>query len=445
MAMALQIERNPAFTKALDLMENGKPFVFITGRAGTGKSTLLRTFREESSLVFPVLAPTGVAALNVGGETIHRFFRFAPGMSTKDAKRRGFSRREDPLLNKIDGLIIDEISMVRADLLDCVDAFLRAALESPAPFGGKRIIAIGDLAQLPPVLSRYEQEAFLKAYDTPYFFSAQATQTLLATSQVDFIELETVYRQTNPEFIRLLNSIRDQRPEKGDLEALNTRFGKIPDKKDHDIILTTTNDQADRINHEHLEAITKPSFTYQAISDGDFQVKDAPTDEALVLKEGARVMCIANDPGGSYVNGSLGTITDLDEATVTVDLDNDTQIVLGTHTWTLFQSKYDEQTKTLVQEKLGSFAQIPLRLAWAVTIHKSQGKTFDKLIIDLERGAFAHGQIYVALSRCRSLEGITLTKPIQPHHIHRDDSVTTFLTCLRDGTPFLLKGQTSLI
>ncbi|MBP6944957.1 AAA family ATPase [Patescibacteria group bacterium] len=443
--MSKQLDRNPIFSKALDLMENGKPFVFITGRAGTGKSTLLRTFREESSLVFPVLAPTGVAALNVGGETIHRFFRFAPGMSMKDAKRRGFSRREDPLLNKIDGFIIDEISMVRADLLDCMDVFLQAALGTPAPFGGKRIIAIGDLAQLPPVLTRHEQEAFLKAYETPYFFSARGTQTLLATSQVDFIELETVYRQTDPEFIRLLNSIRDQRPEKEDLQAINARFGKVHAKQDHDIILTTTNDQADRINQEHLSAINKPAFTYNAIMDGDFQVKDAPTDEALVLKQGARVMCIANDIGGSYVNGSLGTIKDLDELTVTVELDNETTVTLGTHAWTLFQSKYDEDTHTLVQEKLGSFAQIPLRLAWAVTIHKSQGKTFDKLIIDLERGAFAHGQIYVALSRCRSLEGITLTKPIQSHHIHADHSVGEFLTCLREQRPFLLKGQTSLI
>jgi ATP-dependent exoDNAse (exonuclease V) alpha subunit len=366
-------------------------------------------------------------------------------MSMKDAKRRGFSRREDPLLNKIDGFIIDEISMVRADLLDCVDAFLRAALDTPAPFGGKRIIAIGDLAQLPPVLTRSEQEAFLKAYETPYFFSAQATQTLLATSQVDFIELETVYRQTDPEFIRLLNSIRDQRPDKEDLQALNTRFGNIHAKQDHDIILTTTNDQADRINQEHLSAIDKPSFTYNAIMDGDFQVKDAPTDESLVLKEGARVMCIANDIGGNYVNGSLGTIKSLDELTVTVELDNETTVTLGSHAWTLFQSKYDEDTKTLVQEKLGSFAQIPLRLAWAVTIHKSQGKTFDKLIIDLERGAFAHGQIYVALSRCRSLENITLTRPIQSHHIHTDHSVGEFLTCLREQRPFLLKGQTSLI
>lgn len=443
--MSSHIERSPAFIESLHLMEQGAPFVFITGRAGTGKSTLLRTFRDETSLVFPILAPTGVAALNVGGETIHRFFRFAPGMTLKDAKRRGLARREDPLLRAIDGFIIDEISMVRADLLDCVDVFLQAALNSPAPFGGKRIIAIGDLAQLPPVLSRNEQEAFLKAYETPYFFSSHGVQTLLATSQFNFIELETIYRQTDPEFIRLLNSIRDQRPAREDLVTLNTRCQPHRPSKDHEIILTTTNDQADFINNQHLEALPSPAYTYNAITDGDFKTKDAPTDEALILKKQARVMCVANDSAGAYVNGSLGTVSNLNDISVTVDLDDGTQVVLGTHAWTLFQSKYDEETKLLVQEKLGSFEQIPLRLAWAVTIHKSQGKTFDKLVIDLERGAFAHGQVYVALSRSRTLEGITLTRPIQSHHIHVDESVTTFLKCLRDGTPFSVKGQASFL
>ncbi len=440
-----QIERTPAFTQALEIMEQGPVFVFITGRAGTGKSTLLRTFREETSLVFPVLAPTGVAALNVSGETIHRFFRFAPGMTLKDARRRGLSRREDPLFKAIDGFIIDEISMVRADLIDCIDAFLQAALDTPAPFGGKRIIAIGDLAQLPPVLSRHEQEAFKQAYETPYFFSASATQTLLATNQFSFLELETVYRQTDPEFIRLLNAVRDQRPAREDLDTLNQRWGKEQALQDHEIILTTTNDQADYINTNHLNALPHATYTYSAITNGDFQSKDAPTDEILTLKRNARVMCIANDSAGKYVNGSLGTVSDLEETSVTVDLDNGTQVTLATHTWTLFQSKYDEETKTLVQEKLGSFEQIPLRLAWAVTIHKSQGKTFDKLVIDLNRGAFAHGQVYVALSRCRTLEGITLTRPILPHHIQVDDSVTTFLTCLREGTSFPLKGQSTLV
>lgn len=443
--MMKSLERTPAFTQALELMEQGPPFVFITGRAGTGKSTLLRTFREETSLVFPVLAPTGVAALNVSGETIHRFFRFAPGMTLKDAKRRGLSRREDPLFKAIDGFIIDEISMVRADLVDCIDTFLQVVLDTPAPFGGKRIIAIGDLAQLPPVLSRHEQEAFKQAYETPYFFSARAAQTLLATNQFRFLELETVYRQTDPEFIRLLNAIRDQRPAREDLNALNQRWGKEKQSQDHEIILTTTNDQADAINTNHLNALPHQPYTYSATTNGDFQNKDAPTDEHLILKRNARVMCIANDSAGTYVNGSLGTVSDLDEVSVTVDLDNGTQVTLGTHTWTLFQSKYDEETKTLVQEKLGSFEQIPLRLAWAVTIHKSQGKTFDKLVIDLERGAFAHGQVYVALSRCRTLEGITLTRPIQPHHIQVDNSIATFLAHLRKGTSFPLKGQSHLI
>lgn len=445
--MKTRIERNEGFKQALALMESPTPFAFITGKAGTGKSTLLRTFREESSLVCPVLAPTGVAALNVGGETIHRFFRFAPGMSIKDARRRGINRRDEPLWRTIDAFIIDEISMVRADLLDCVDSFLRSALGNPDPFGGKRIIAIGDLAQLPPVVARQEQEAFSKAYETPYFFSSRAVQELLATENFRWQELETVYRQTDKSFIHLLNTIRDRTTSEADLNTLNRRVKQLSRQEEQarDIILTTTNDQADKINDSHLDSLKEPLFQYEAHVVGDFKDKDAPTDMCLRLKKGARVMCIANDSGGTYVNGSLGTVEALDAVSVTVKLDDETIITLGTHTWTLFQSRFDEDTKSLQQEKLGSFEQIPLRLAWAVTIHKSQGKTFDRLVLDLERGAFAHGQVYVALSRCRSLQGITLTKPIQPHHLHVDEAVTNFIQCLREGASFPLKGQSSFL
>ncbi len=441
------MERNEAFEQALALMESSAPFVFITGRAGTGKSTLLRTFREESSLVCPVLAPTGVAALNVSGETIHRFFRFAPGMNVKDARRRGLSRRDERLWRTIDAFIIDEISMVRADILDCMDAFLRAAIGMPEPFGGKRIIAIGDLAQLPPVVARQEREAFSKAYETPYFFSSQAIQELLTTQGFRWQELETVYRQTDQTFIDLLNTIRDRTTTKEELETLNSRVENLSrrEQRAHDIILTTTNDQANKINESHLDSLHKKLIVYEANVVGDFKDKDAPTDMRLTLKQGARVMCIANDSAGAYVNGSLGTVETLDEMFVTVRLDDDTRVTLSPHTWTLFQSRFDEDTKSLQQEKLGSFEQIPLRLAWAVTIHKSQGKTFDRLVLDLERGAFAHGQVYVALSRCRSLQGITLTQPIRLQHLHIDEVVTTFMSCLRQGIPFPTKGQSFLL
>ncbi len=445
--MSFAVERHATFTAALALMESEAPFVFITGRAGTGKSTLLRTFRLESSLVCPVLAPTGVAALNVGGETIHRFFRFAPGITVKDARKKGMARRGDPMLRAIDAFIIDEISMVRADLLDCMDACLQAALDNPAPFGGKRIITIGDLAQLPPVIKREEREDFAKAYESPYFFSSHAIQILLATNNFQFLELDTVYRQTDPEFIRLLQTIRDRSANQTDIAKLNSRhIQKVPStQEEHVIILTTTNDQADSINEQHLDTLKGKTHTYTAQTKGDFKDKDAPTDEVLSLKIGARVMCIANDSAGQYVNGSIGTIQELYETSVLIQLDEGREVLLEAFTWTLFESRFDDETQTLNQEKRGSFSQIPLRLAWAITIHKSQGKTFDKLVLDLERGTFAHGQLYVALSRCRSLEGITLRYPIQSHHLHKDDAVQFFIQCLRDGTPIPIKGQGALL
>ncbi len=445
--MKTPIERNQGFQQALTLMESSTPFVFITGRAGTGKSTLLQIFREESSLVCPVLAPTGVAALNVSGETIHRFFRFAPGITVKEARRRGLSRRDEPFWRTLDALIIDEISMVRADIMDCMDSFLRAALGASQAFGGKRIIAFGDLAQLSPVVSRLEREAFAKVYATPYFFSSRAVNELLITKKFCVQELETVYRQTDQTFIDILNAIRDRTTTPTDLARLNTRVERLSqsEARAHDIILTTTNDQADRINASHLDSLAGKPHTYQARVVGTFKDKDAPTEMRLQLKQGARVMCIANESGGTYVNGSLGTVQALDDISVTVDLDDANRITLTPHTWTLFQSHFDEETKSLQQEKLGSFEQIPLRLAWAVTIHKSQGKTFDRLVLDLERGAFAHGQVYVALSRCRSLQGITLTRPVCQDHLHIDEAVGVFMACLREGKPFLLTGQTALV
>lgn len=445
--MKEKLERTEAFEQALALMGGEAPFVFITGRAGTGKSTLLKTFRDESSLVCPILAPTGVAALNVGGETIHRFFHFAPGMNIRDARRRGLSRKDEPIWRSIDGFVIDEISMVRADLLDNMDMFLRSALGTPAPFGGKRIIAIGDLAQLPPVVARLEREAFAQAYETPYFFSSQAVQEIVRTQGFKWQELETVYRQTDQEFIRLLNAIRDRNTTNDDLQKLNARVEQLSKKEQraHDIILTTTNEQADKINESHLSSLRGEPRSYDARVVGEFKEKDAPTDTRLTLKKGARVMCIANDSAGAYVNGSLGTVAELTESGVVVDLDNDTQVVLDTHTWAVFQTRFDDESKSLLQEKIGSFEQIPLRLAWAITIHKSQGKTFDRLVLDLERGAFAHGQVYVALSRSRSLQGITLTQPIRPQHLHIDEAVTTFIDCLRQGIPFPVKGQSLLL
>lgn len=428
-----ELERTPDFERALELMRSGGPFTFITGRAGTGKSTLLQHFASTTAMFAPILAPTGVAALNVGGETIHRFFRFAPGISVKDARRKGATCLEPDVYRKTEALIIDEISMARADLLDCMDQFLRVVRKSKLPFGGLRIIAIGDLYQLPPVVSSSERKAFSELYASPYFFDSSAVKELTASGSLAFVELEKIYRQTDPFFISLLNAVRNRSITDLDLDRLNARASG-PTFKDA-IILTATNAAADTINQERLKKLHGKAQLFEGYYRGDFPEKEAPADPALYLKREARVMCVANDPSGKFVNGSLGIVRSFgnedNEPSVTVDLDDGTQALIAPHTWTIYRSVYDKKTHALNQERLGSFTQIPLRLAWAVTIHKSQGKTFDRAVIDLGRGAFATGQTYVALSRCRSLDGLSLAKPVTIHDIRLDYAIVKFQTSLQ--------------
>ncbi|MBP7006290.1 AAA family ATPase [Patescibacteria group bacterium] len=428
------LHRTAAFDRALALMESGGPFTFITGRAGTGKSTLLKHFRQTTKLACPVLAPTGVAALNVNGETIHRFFRFAPGISVKDARARGATAKDGSVYRKADLLVIDEISMVRADLLDCMDEFLRAVRKDKRPFGGLRVVVIGDLYQLPPVVSTDERKVFSEMYEAPYFFASHVVQDLLRAHAVEFVELETVYRQTDASFVSLLNAVRNRSIGEKDLEALNLRVSDTLTKKA--IVLTAMNDAANALNEERLRALGGTVKKFQANLRGDFPEREAPADSELRLKKGARVMCLANDPDGKYVNGSLGWVKGFGgdkttDVSVEVDLDDGGTISLSSHTWTVYRSIYDKKQKTLDQEKLGSFVQIPLKLAWAVTIHKSQGKTFDEVAVDLGRGAFAAGQTYVALSRCRSFKGLTLVKPVRLADIRIDFAIVKFVTGLQ--------------
>lgn len=411
-------------------MEGGKQFVFITGRAGTGKSTLLRYFRETSNLAIPVLAPTGVAALNVDGETIHRFFRFPPGISARDAKKKGANARKDKLYASVNTLIIDEISMVRADLLDCVDVFLRAARGVDRPFGGTRIIAIGDLYQLPPVVTSADKEIFYNLYTTPYFFSSKVMNEIIATDVIAFIELEKIYRQTDNTFIAILNNIRNRTITEDELQILNQRACHFTDNRGT-IILTPTNDAADAINAERLASINHKEYVFEAAISGDFPEREAPTDFTIALKQGARVMSAVNDSLGRYVNGSLGWIRKIAKDGIRVEFDSGDMVSIEPHTWKVYRSVYDHKNSQLSQERIGSFTQIPLRLAWAITIHKSQGKTFDRVVIDMGRGAFAAGQTYVALSRCRSLDGLTLVKPITVGQIRLDYAIVKFLTTLQ--------------
>ena len=426
------IDINADFQRALDLMENSSRHVFITGRAGTGKSTLLDYFRSHTRKEVAVLAPTGVAALNVQGQTIHSFFGFKPSVTPDTVKK--VAGWEGEIYREFDMIIIDEVSMVRADLLDCVEKFLR--LNGPRRkqwFGGVQMVFIGDLYQLPPVVAGSEKEIFTHRYETPYFFSAQVFAE--PAFDMEFVELEKVYRQTDDEFIALLNSIRNRTCTEGDLETLNQRCvpGFTPPDDAFYVTLTSTNDLATARNLEKLESLPGPLQEYERSLTGAFDNSSLPAEETLKLKPGAQVMLVNNDKGGRWVNGTIGRIAGIESESgnddaVMVELQDGTIVEVTPHTWELFEYQYDRTTKKISTRKTGSFTQYPIRLAWAVTIHKSQGKTFDRVVIDIGRGAFAHGQVYVALSRCTSFEGITLIKKITKAHIRMDWRVAGFLT-----------------
>ena len=415
------------FQEALTLLEEGKEHLFITGKAGTGKSTLLQYFRNHTKKQIVVLAPTGVAALNVKGQTIHSFFQFPS--TTPQAikmKKRPLSFRK--LLKKIDAIVIDEISMVRADMLDLIDKTLRHNLGNDSPFGGIRMVFFGDLYQLPPVV-RYEEKNLLEAfYRSPYFFEAHA----LHHTELQIIELQTIYRQTEGEYIALLNGIRGNSITAEEIEQLNSRYE--PDYEEavesNAIYLMTTNAGADALNRKKLEELTSWPHTYTGTTTGNFMPSQAPAAQELELKVGAQVMMTSNDSQKRWVNGSLGHITEIQEEegsdTILVALSNGKEVEVSQYTWEVTHYTLDAKEQP-TSEVVGSFTQYPLRLAWAVTIHKSQGKTFDEVIVDIGRGTFAHGQLYVALSRCTSFEGMVLKKPVQKKHIWTDEHIQTFM------------------
>jgi len=426
------IEINEQFQRALDVMEKTDRHVFITGKAGTGKSTLLEYFRSITGKKIAVLAPTGVAALNVKGQTVHSFFRFKPDITPDTVKK--IVRKKDNLYSRLDAVIIDEISMVRADLLDCVDRFLRLNGRHPKKsFGGIQMVFIGDLYQLPPVVTSAERELFKSHYDSPYFFSSQVFQK--PEFDLEFIELEKIYRQTESDFIGLLNAIRNRSVGEADIGRLNERCDPefVPPEDDFYITLTSTNDLAAARNREKLKILPGRLHSYRGFIEGEFERSALPTEETLELKAGAQIMMVNNDSKGRWVNGTLGKIVDVSEQknaddTLLVELQTGEKVEVRPHTWELFRFGYDKESQRIISETVGSFLQYPLRLAWAVTIHKSQGKTFDRVVIDIGRGTFAHGQVYVALSRCTNFRGIVLKKAIRKSHIWMDYSVVRFLT-----------------
>jgi len=427
------IEINKEFAHALKLLEDSNKNLFITGKAGTGKSTLLEHFRNNTGKNVAILAPTGVAALNVNGQTIHSFFLIPPNITPQKVLEHKLSNKRKKLIRNLDMIIIDEASMLRADLLDCIDVSLRHHRgEENLPFGGTQMVFIGDLYQLPPVVAgQEEQKLFQTLYTSPYFFSAKSLEEL----NMERLELKKIYRQKDDNFISLLNKVRNDTLSYDDLVQLNERYDpnfKEDDTKNFIITLNTTNAAANTKNMQELDKLKTPQETFHGEVEGGFKNKSLPTLMELELKIGAQVMLLSNDPAGRWVNGSIGKVTDITfddlvgDDLIVIELNNGKTIELKKHTWNIHKYFYNEEKRMIDTENIGSFTQFPLRLAWAVTIHKSQGKTFDNVIIDIGRGTFAHGQIYVALSRCTSFKGITLKTPIQKRHILMDFRIKQF-------------------
>lgn len=417
------IELNEQFKKALDLLEQTDINIFITGKAGTGKSTLLNLFRGSTTKKIVVLAPTGVAAINIKGETIHSFFGFKPDITLSKVKKKDI-KDDKNIYKKLDMIVIDEISMVRADLLDCVDKFLR--LYGPhknKPFGAIQMVFIGDLYQLPPVVTSDEKEFFKVSYQTPYFFSAK----IFDKFDIEMIELEKIYRQNDTEFIGILNAIRNNTIELEYLDKLNHRYEKNINDDEGYIYLTTTNAMADSINKSKLENLPGKLYTSMADMDGDVPKEYMPTAMQLMYKKNAQIMMLNNDSKRRWVNGTIGKITDVKNDIISIILEHQDKIIdIEPYTWDIFKFVYENGK--LNTDVVGSFTQYPFRLSWAITIHKSQGKTFHKVIIDIGKGTFTHGQMYVALSRCVSLEGLILRQKIKKNNIWVDYNVMKFLT-----------------
>ena len=422
------MERNQELRTAWDFVENTGRSIFLTGKAGTGKTTFLKTVVERSRKRPIVVAPTGVAAINAGGVTIHSFFQLAlspyiPGARTEE--RYDFSKQKRQLIASVDLLIIDEISMVRADLLDAVDNVLRKYRDHWKPFGGVQLLMIGDLAQLTPVVTPRDEQLLKNYYDTPYFFGSKALQ------QTDYvtIQLEKVYRQQDDSFLSILNDIRHGHPSAETLQRLNRRYVSPPAGQPF-IRLTTHNQLADHYNESELQRLGGKMFWYKAEVQGTFPDTSYPTSDTMVLKVGAQVMFIKNDPSGQhlYYNGRIGHVTYLDAKKVLVKCEGDAEAIeVEPLEWENARYTLNADTREIVTDVLGTFRQLPLRLAWAITIHKSQGLTFDRVVIDAGQ-SFAPGQVYVALSRCRTLEGLFLATPIEARAVINDERVETYIS-----------------
>lgn len=425
------MEQNSELRNAWDFVEHTGRSIFLTGKAGTGKTTFLKSVVEHSSKRSIVVAPTGVAAINAGGMTIHSFFQlpfspFVPG--AKIESRFDFGKEKRKIIASLDLLIIDEISMVRSDLLDAIDSVLRRFRDRYQPFGGLQLLMIGDLQQLTPVVTPEDERMLAPYYDTPYFFGSKAL------AQIDYvtIQLEKVYRQQDDTFLTLLNHIREGQPTREDMALLNARCQPAfaPKPEEGYIRLTTHNQMANNYNESELKKLLARSYIYRAKIEGTFPDYLYPTAETLVLKEGAQVMFVKNDPSGEhrYYNGRIGHVTLAEENRLEVYCPGDAAAIeVEPLEWENARYTLNEETREIETEVLGKFSQLPLRLAWAITIHKSQGLTFERAIIDASL-SFAPGQVYVALSRCKTLEGMVLASTIPPQAIICDERVDSYIS-----------------
>jgi hypothetical protein len=423
---------NPELQLADEFLQYTNCNVFLTGKAGTGKTTFLKDFNKHSPKRMVVTAPTGVAAINAGGVTLHSFFQmpfgpFVPGSEAHcQSHQRRFNREKINLIKSLDLLVIDEISMVRADLLDGVDAVLQRYRRSNLPFGGVQLLMIGDLHQLSPVVKDAEWRLLKPYYDSAYFFSSNS----LSKTELFTIELKHIYRQSDTRFINLLNSVRDNNLDESGIAALNKRFDPnfSPGDKEGYITLCTHNRKADGINFSKLHSVKNKKHTFDAEVEGDFPEHTFPTQATLDLKIGAQVMFVRNDPSPDkrFFNGKIGEITRIKSDEIWIKCpDENNQIIVEPAVWENIEYKLNQESGEIKENKIGTFEQYPLKLAWAITIHKSQGLTFDKAIIDAQ-AAFAHGQVYVALSRCRTLEGMVLSSTLSPRTMKTDPTVLRF-------------------
>ena len=435
------MENNPELQLAWQFVENTGTHLFLTGKAGTGKTTFLRRLKEQSPKRMVILAPTGIAAINAGGVTIHSFFQlslapFVPETTCNSSQTHyRFSKEKRNIIRSMDLLVIDEISMVRADLLDAIDSALRRYRDREKPFGGVQLLMIGDLQQLAPVVKENEWEMLKNYYETPYFFASRALRETVYMT----IELKTVYRQSDTFFLSLLNKIRENQADDEVLNELNRRYqpGFRPRKEEGYIRLTTHNYQAQKVNDNELASLPGQTYSFRAEIDGTFPEYLYPADEVLTIKAGAQIMFLKNDPSSEkrYYNGMIGEVAAVNDAGMIVrGKDNGNEFQLLPEEWGNYKYVLNEETKEITEEIEGTFRQYPIRLAWAITIHKSQGLTFERAIIDA-RNSFAHGQTYVALSRCKTLEGMVLESPLRREAIISDSTVDNFTKEVEKNKP----------